>query len=421
MRIMNMGKRSDNALRAAYCSGGYDDERRPRRGRRREGGRRRRREQEDTGRKADGVSGIGLQQFQSRVASKIEEIVREVDPSIELVMCKMTSAPRYRRPPAFKIVLDTNWDANGPDARGIMDGTQLAVLSSAIRERIINQEGSDATNSIGDDDTNVLPLPASTSLEFSTAGRRRPLTKVDDLSRFAGHRAIIYLHSPASLPDALLGGAKAVQVQIKNDKFDATVIVPRSRRKVRGVLSHLAAVDDRQFLIMRDEDQRESAGPPLVAIGVGDCNFNRSHIEPLGVHAGPVNEKKTRRTKLEQDTVRRWIEEQAAKARVVVFAKSYCPHCKRAIAALRASGIDCGPLLHLVNLEDHPSMNSIQLGLRDITGAGTVPRVFVDGACIGGGEETMSGLRFIDGPADRGGRVVDALAALAAQECLHKL
>ena len=149
--IMNMGKRTDNALRAAYCSGGYDDERRPRRGRRREGGRRRRREQVDTGRKADGVSGIGLQQFQSRVASKIEEIVREVDPSIELVMCKLTSAPRYRRPPAFKIVLDTNWDANGPDARGIMDGTQLAVLSSAIRERIIDQEGSDATNSIGDD------------------------------------------------------------------------------------------------------------------------------------------------------------------------------------------------------------------------------------------------------------------------------
>ena len=80
------------------------------------------------------------------------------------------------------------------------------------------------------------------------------------------------------------------------------------------------------------------------------------------------------------------------------------------MAALRAAGIEGAALLHVVNLEDNKNMNAIQLALRDATGAGTVPRVFVDAACIGGGEETLRALRGREG----GAGALEALAALAA-------
>lgn len=311
-------------------------------GRRREKDRRRGRRREW----ADGEPGGGepgaldLAQFQARVARRIEEIVAELDPSVEVVQLKLTCAPRHkRRPPAFQIVLDTDWEramAASPSAAP-MGGAELAALSSAIRRRLLAREGGEG----GEGAADALQLPPATTLEFTTAGRRRPLTKAEDLARFAGHRAILYLLNPAR--EARGGGgdrgaeaeSAARRPSLRVDPGAAgggadvvAVVGPDSRRKVRGVMSRLVTEEGRQYLIVRDEDGRGDAGPPAVAIAVADVNYNRSHIEPLGALAGPVRERKTKRTKEERRGAAAWIGAEAARARVVVFCKSYCPHCK---------------------------------------------------------------------------------------------
>eukprot|EP00403_Amphidinium_massartii_P002955 CAMPEP_0178373550 /NCGR_PEP_ID=MMETSP0689_2-20121128/1919_1 /TAXON_ID=160604 /ORGANISM="Amphidinium massartii, Strain CS-259" /LENGTH=180 /DNA_ID=CAMNT_0019993493 /DNA_START=58 /DNA_END=597 /DNA_ORIENTATION=- len=71
---------------------------------------------------------------------------------------------------------------------------------------------------------------------------------------------------------------------------------------------------------------------------------------------------------------------------VVVFSKSYCPFCFMAKTALMAEGVD----FKVVELDSMPAAKTqeFQAELMKMTGARTVPRVFVRGSCIGGGEET---------------------------------
>ncbi|DBA90321.1 TPA: hypothetical protein ACH3X1_003607 [Trebouxia sp. C0004] len=71
---------------------------------------------------------------------------------------------------------------------------------------------------------------------------------------------------------------------------------------------------------------------------------------------------------------------------VMVFSKSYCPHCLRAKRVLDA---ELGQSKYVVmELENRPDCAAIQDYLRHLTGARTVPRVFLQGKCIGGGAET---------------------------------
>ncbi|XP_033118050.1 glutaredoxin-like [Anneissia japonica] len=69
---------------------------------------------------------------------------------------------------------------------------------------------------------------------------------------------------------------------------------------------------------------------------------------------------------------------------VVVFSKSWCPYCKMAKTALD----DVGAKYEVVELDKRGDGDAIQDYLKSITGAKTVPRVFIKGKCIGGGSET---------------------------------
>ncbi|XP_071956347.1 uncharacterized protein [Antedon mediterranea] len=69
---------------------------------------------------------------------------------------------------------------------------------------------------------------------------------------------------------------------------------------------------------------------------------------------------------------------------VVVFSKTYCPYCKMAKAALDEEGAK----YEVVELDKRSDGDAIQNALAQITGARTVPRVFIKGKCIGGGSET---------------------------------
>jgi len=84
--------------------------------------------------------------------------------------------------------------------------------------------------------------------------------------------------------------------------------------------------------------------------------------------------------------VKKLIDDIVAEHKIVVFSKSYCPYCKKAKQALYKL-IDSAKVF-VLEIENRPDMNSLQDELASRTGARSVPRVFVDGECIGGGDET---------------------------------
>ena len=81
------------------------------------------------------------------------------------------------------------------------------------------------------------------------------------------------------------------------------------------------------------------------------------------------------------------IQELIKKYPVMVFSKSYCPYSKKAKNIL--SKYSLGDNYHVLELDQLPSKtDQYQEELGKLTGARTVPRVFINGKCIGGGDDT---------------------------------
>ncbi|XP_033751079.1 glutaredoxin-like [Pecten maximus] len=81
------------------------------------------------------------------------------------------------------------------------------------------------------------------------------------------------------------------------------------------------------------------------------------------------------------------IENFIKKHNVVVYSKTTCPFCKKAKAALDSEGIR----YEAVEIDQkNYDMQSIQDDLGKLTGARSVPRVFVNGKFIGGGDDTVA-------------------------------
>ncbi|ROL47409.1 Glutaredoxin-1 [Anabarilius grahami] len=75
--------------------------------------------------------------------------------------------------------------------------------------------------------------------------------------------------------------------------------------------------------------------------------------------------------------------------KVVVFLKPSCPYCVLAKDVLSKYKFKDGQL-NLVDISGRSDMGSIQDYLQQITGARTVPRVFIGEKCIGGGSDVES-------------------------------
>ncbi|XP_072462190.1 glutaredoxin-1 [Notamacropus eugenii] len=69
--------------------------------------------------------------------------------------------------------------------------------------------------------------------------------------------------------------------------------------------------------------------------------------------------------------------------RVVVFIKPTCPYCRKAMELLKQLPIK-QESLEFVDITAHKDTNAIQDYLQQLTGARTVPRVFIGKDCIGG-------------------------------------
>jgi glutaredoxin 3 len=71
--------------------------------------------------------------------------------------------------------------------------------------------------------------------------------------------------------------------------------------------------------------------------------------------------------------------------KVAVFSKTYCPYCVKAKQVLGKYKIND---LLVIELDNRDDADDIQDYLSKITGARSVPRVFIAGKCIGGGDDT---------------------------------
>ncbi|XP_023334290.1 glutaredoxin-1-like [Eurytemora carolleeae] len=75
--------------------------------------------------------------------------------------------------------------------------------------------------------------------------------------------------------------------------------------------------------------------------------------------------------------------------KVVVISKSYCPYCTKAKAALSKYAINPEDI-EILEIENRPEMDEIQRYMKKLTGQSSVPRVFIGGKCIGGGDDVMA-------------------------------
>ncbi|XP_053369491.1 glutaredoxin 2 isoform X2 [Clarias gariepinus] len=69
---------------------------------------------------------------------------------------------------------------------------------------------------------------------------------------------------------------------------------------------------------------------------------------------------------------------------IVIFSKTTCPYCKMAKNVFN----QIGATYKVIELDEHNNGQQIQEALAEISGARTVPRVFINGECIGGGSDT---------------------------------
>jgi glutaredoxin 3 len=86
-------------------------------------------------------------------------------------------------------------------------------------------------------------------------------------------------------------------------------------------------------------------------------------------------------------SVKQIVDDAIANNAVMMFSKTYCPFCDMAKDALRAAGVEDYELMEMENRSDCSEMQDY---LKKLTGARSVPRVFIHGKCIGGGSEAKA-------------------------------
>lgn len=86
-----------------------------------------------------------------------------------------------------------------------------------------------------------------------------------------------------------------------------------------------------------------------------------------------------------------------------MFSKTYCPYCKKAKRIL-SSHLKSNMVV--VELDERDDGSDLQAYLAELTGARSVPRVFIGGKCIGGGDDTEA--------LDRSGQLIPMLESVGA-------
>jgi glutaredoxin 3 len=80
--------------------------------------------------------------------------------------------------------------------------------------------------------------------------------------------------------------------------------------------------------------------------------------------------------------VKEWVNSDS----IVIFSKTYCPYCKLAKEVFEK----LQKKYTAIELDQRSDADEIQSILGEMTGARTVPRVFVKGECLGGGSDVKA-------------------------------
>ncbi|RUS80630.1 hypothetical protein EGW08_011610 [Elysia chlorotica] len=81
-----------------------------------------------------------------------------------------------------------------------------------------------------------------------------------------------------------------------------------------------------------------------------------------------------------------YVQEMVNRNRVVVFSKTHCPHCTDSKTLLTGRGVE----YKTVELDQINNGSQVQNVLGSITDARTVPRIFINGQCVGGNSDLKS-------------------------------
>ncbi len=75
-------------------------------------------------------------------------------------------------------------------------------------------------------------------------------------------------------------------------------------------------------------------------------------------------------------------------SKIMVFAKTYCPHSKKAKEAISK----VTPLFSVMELDVRSDGADIQAALLEMTGQRTVPNIFINGKHLGGCDDTLEAI-----------------------------
>jgi len=141
----------------------------------------------------------------------------------------------------------------------------------------------------------------------------------------------------------------------------AAIDAERWLRETRGVHKHVAVHDTSPVSSQQrmDQEQERRTEEPQQNDNTFKCDLSQQDCITQVVNSHPV----------------------------VIFSKSWCPFCRKAMEALAAAGIT-EPFV--IDLTENPNSRDVQGTLRSMTGRRTVPNVFVGGKSVGGGDETAT-------------------------------
>jgi len=88
-------------------------------------------------------------------------------------------------------------------------------------------------------------------------------------------------------------------------------------------------------------------------------------------------------TKEAMEEAKHFVDGLVSSHKIVVLSKTYCPYCVRAKDILKGYPLKSDEI-EIVELERRPDCSAIQAYCKEITGASSVPRIFIGGKSIGG-------------------------------------
>lgn len=100
------------------------------------------------------------------------------------------------------------------------------------------------------------------------------------------------------------------------------------------------------------------------------------------------SEHSVKTTKIIMPSAQEFVDAKVKDGKVVVFSKTWCPYCKKVKDTLnKVVKKDCLDIIELDKVDDSEAILEY---LKKITGARSVPRVFIGGKSIGGNDDTQA-------------------------------